>query len=313
MTSQAPQNIAARLRREFAPEVYRASALEPGSEGLAALHLSGHIVAAMLAGALNAYVVAHSAWGWALYPLTVFFIGTRFRAMGNMLHEACHGILVKGKRRNQVWGRILAVLDFTRLEPYTEEHFSHHRHLGDAERDLDFTTRQKFGFGKPEPRFVWRHYLRPLTLFHVPTFLKPVLFHREDSWAVRLGRFAYVGALVSLGLVAGWKNLALFYLVPYVTLYQVIRYWSDAVDHAGAMGNDDEFHRSRNHVFGWSVLNRIVFPRHDELHLVHHLFPAVPIAHQPRVHEILLQDPVYAARKHGISETHLEAATPLTA
>ncbi|HZH03121.1 MAG TPA: fatty acid desaturase, partial [Myxococcaceae bacterium] len=165
--------------------------------------------------------------GWWLYPATVFLISTRFRAVGNMLHEACHGILVRGgKGRNARFGRILAVLDFTQFESYSREHFTHHRHLGDPHRDLDFAPRRRFGFGEPTPRFAWVHYLRPLTLFHVPTFLRPVLWSRRDPLGVRLARLGYAAALLCLAAWAGWVPFALFYLVPYLTGYQVIRYWS---------------------------------------------------------------------------------------
>jgi fatty acid desaturase len=311
-TRSTPSPIAARLRREYAAEVY-AHIHDVGSDAEAARDLLLHIALAVGAAAGCAWLTGLTPFGWLAYPLVVFFIGTRFRAMGNMLHEASHGVLVKGKRRNAVWGRVLAVLDFTRLEPYTEEHFSHHRHLGHPTKDLDFVSRQKFGFGQPEPRFVLRHYLRPLTLFHVPTFLRPVFFHREDPWAVRLGRLLYVGVLVGLGAWLGPWPVLLYFVLPYVTAYQVIRYWSDAVDHAGAMQREDEFHRSRNHIFRVELLNRILFPRYDEFHLTHHIFPAVPVRHQPKVHALLMRDPEYAARCHDILGLHHEAALPLAA
>lgn len=307
-----PTSIAARLRREFASEVYSLTQ-GAGSDVDAALYLLFQLASSVVAAMACSWLRASSPAGWLAYPLAVFFIGTRFRAVGNMLHEACHGMLVKGKRRNLVWGKLLAVLDFTRLESYTDEHFSHHRYLGHPTKDRDFVGRLKFGFGQPEPRFVLKHYLRPLTLFHVPTFLRPVVYHREDGWAVRLGRLAYVGALVALGAWLGPAPVLLYFVVPYVTAYQVIRYWSDAVDHAGAMHHEDEFHRSRNHIFRIGWLNRVVFPRMDEYHLCHHIFPAVPVRHHATVHALLLRDPDYASRCHQLELLHRAESPPLAA
>jgi fatty acid desaturase len=236
--------------------------------------------------------------GWLAYPLVAFFIGTRFRAIGNMLHETCHGILVHGRAANMYIGRILAIIDFVDFDVYTKEHFSHHRYLGDPEKDLDFKSRQRFGFGEHDVAFVRKHFLRPISLFHVPTFVRPVFISRHDPPAVLCGRLIYLGMLFGAAATVGVRAMFLYYLIPYLTMYQIIRYWSDAVDHAGIIGSPDEFYRSRNHAFQWEILNRIVFPRRDEYHLVHHLFPAIPVKYQPRVHALLLRDPVYRAREH---------------
>ncbi|MFY1831502.1 fatty acid desaturase [Myxococcus fulvus] len=295
-------SIAARLRGRFARRVaslgYHSHSL-PGGVG----HLLFHIGLGAGAALGTTRLMSTHPWaGWVLYPLVAFFIGTRFRALGNMLHEACHGMFVRGKRRNRALGHVLAIIDWTALEPYTREHFTHHLHLGDAQKDLDFAPRRRFGFAEAGRPFVKDHLLRPLTLMHLPAFLRPVLFHRTDSWTVTLARWGFIAGLAALAQWGiGWKAFALFYVVPYVVPYQVIRYWSDAVDHAGVIGSADEFHRSRNHIFAWGWLNRVLFPRHDQYHLTHHLFPAVPTAFQGRVHQMLLEDADYSARDHSFS------------
>jgi fatty acid desaturase len=297
-----PGSIATRLRAGYARQV--------ASLGLRAQPLPSALVHLVLPVGLAAgaalgthrLMQASTLAGWALYPLAAFFIATRFRALGNMLHEACHGILVQGKRRNRALGHLLAIIDLTALEPYTREHFTHHVHLGDAERDLDFVPRRRFGFADPTLPFVRAHLLRPLRLVHLPAFLRPVFFHREDPAWVSACRFAFLGGLVALAqLGIGWKAFLLFYALPYLVPYQVIRYWSDAVDHAGIIGAADEFHRTRNHLVPWAPLGAVLFPRHDGYHLTHHLFPAVPTRAQGRVHALLLEDPDYAAREHALT------------
>lgn len=295
-------SVATRLRATYAREVARLghhAHSAPGGIGHMAFHIGLGVAAAFAAHAL---LETRPGVGWALYPLVAFFIATRFRALGNMLHEACHGMFVRGKRVNRAFGHALAILDLTALEPYTREHFTHHQHLGDPVKDLDFVSRRKFGFAEPTKHFTRRHLLRPLLLIHLPTFVRPVLFSRTDPWPVTLCRWAFVAGMLSLAQwVVGWKAFALFYVLPYFAAYQVIRYWSDAVDHAGVIGEADEFHRSRNHIFRWGLLNRVIFPRNDQYHLTHHLFPAVPTTAQGRVHALLLKDPEYADRPHAFS------------
>ena len=295
-------SVAARLRALYAREVAQLDRhAHSRLQGVA--HMGLHIGLGVAAGLGAQALLGTKPWvGWVLYPLVAFFIATRFRALGNMLHEACHGMFVKGKRANRVFGHALAILDFTALEPYTREHFSHHQHLGHPEKDLDFVPRRKFGFAEPTEHFTRRHLLRPLLLLHLPSFVRPVLWSRTDPWPVTLCRWAFLAGLLALahwGL--GWRAFLLFYVVPYFVAYQVIRYWSDAVDHAGVIGEADEFHRSRNHIFSWGLLNRVFFPRNDQYHLTHHLFPAVPTTTQGRVHALLMKDPEYADRPHSFS------------
>lgn len=296
-----PASVAQRLRADYGPIVSRIG-YEPQSCTAVSVHIAMHlmlIVASALFCALLLDVTPLV--GWLVYVPVAFFIGTRFRALGNMIHEACHGMLVRGKHKNVLFGNILSVIDHTDLVDYTREHFAHHRHLGDPERDLDFVSRQKFGFGSRDGNFVWKHLIRPLLLIHLPTYVRPVFFSRNDSLAVRLGRFALIAGLLALAhFVIGWSHFALFYVVPYFVAYQVIRYWSDAVDHAQIIRAEDEFERSRNHVLPSELLNRLIFPRHDEYHLTHHLFPAVPTPFQPAVHRLLLADAEYSARRHRV-------------
>lgn len=235
--------------------------------------------------------------GAAVYPIALFVIGSRFRAIGNMVHETCHRTLVRGARANIVIGHLLSFVDFTDYETYCSEHRSHHRYLGDPERDRDYRPRKRL-FDAPGPT-LWKHVVRPLLLLHVPSYVDPVIYRAADPRWVRGARVAYLAGLFALGaFVIGWNQLLLYYLLPYLTSYQMFRYWSDAADHAGLMEQQDYFDRTRNHslpLFDW-----LVFPHSDQYHLVHHLYPAVPTTNLAAVHRVLLADPEYAQRRHSL-------------
>lgn len=299
----------ARLRTRYRGEVH---ALRRPPTLLAALADVALAVALAVAVALahRAVLARDLATGVLLYPVAAYLIATRLRALGNMVHESVHGTLTRDARWHRALGEVLAWFDGASWPRYAREHFSHHRHLGDPARDLDFASRARFGFGEARPRAWLHHGLRPLALLHVPWFLRPVLWSDDDARGVRVARALGYALLAALAWRVGLRAWALYHLVPYATAYQVVRYWSDAADHAGALGAGEELHRSRNHILPFAPLNWIAQPRQDQFHLVHHLFPAVPVRDLARVHALLLDDPAYAARDHHFSSVFSPNGAP---
>jgi fatty acid desaturase len=129
------------------------------------------------------------------------------------------------------------------------------------------------------------------------------VFCRRDSVALGLARAGFNLSLLALAqFVIGWDAFLLFYLVPYLTTYQMFRFFSDAADHGGINSEPDEFDRSRNHIHRWRWVNWLVFPGQDQYHLVHHLFPHVPCSRLGDVHrQLLLASAEYGAREHDLS------------
>lgn len=279
------------------PRIFHAHSVA-GAVAVLLIHLFAGIAAAVASYA--AFRRFGPAAGWGCYAAAAFLIGTRFRAIGNMLHEACHGTLVGGHRANMLFGYVLSAIELSCFSLYRHEHFTHHRHLCDAHKDHDFRSRFRFGFGGEGGPVSWRHVFLPLTLYHLPSYLRPVVWAKSDPLAVNLGKIFFLLSLAAVAhFLSAWKLLALYYWIPYAAAYPILKYWSDAFDHAGIMTSSDEFDRSRNHVFAWKALNRLLFPRNDEYHLVHHLFPSVPTTLQKRVHDVLMEDHEYRLRDHA--------------
>ena len=287
------------LRRTYRPQV---STL-PGAGGLlgsvAAILL--HVGIAIGAAALTICLWRRSPMAAVIaYPAAVVVIATRMRALGNLLHECSHRTLVRDARINRSLGNVLSFLLFTDFATYTEEHLSHHRYLGDPVRDRDFATRRAL-FARLGP-FGPAYVRAALLLRFLPLYLRPVAWSKRDSALVRLARIGFLVGLAALAHeVISWTALGAFYLVPYATAYQALCFWSDATDHAGAMSAADELGRSRNHLYDAAWLNWLVFPRNDQYHLVHHIFPSVTTRNLPRVHAMLLADPGYASMGHHLA------------
>lgn len=216
-----------------------------------------------------------------LYVLTVLFIGTRMRALANIVHECVHSSFVSKRRDNVVFGTVLALLDLRSFNQYRKEHFAHHRFLGMRGKDPDFR-----GDG------------------HLLQYLKtycPTLFAREDSKFVNAVRTIYFCGMIWLTLnpsTSYW--FVSFFLIPFLTSYPLLRYFSDIFDHGVTTKNQAEFFRSRNHIFRVKLFNALFLPRHDGYHLIHHLFPTMPTRYFPEAHEMLMSNESYRQRKHII-------------
>src|ERR1700709_2742724 len=94
-----PPGPTAVLRSEFRRVAAQMSSRSSRSGALHAVlaiaaHLASAAVLAVLAERLRA--VAWGVWLAAL-PLIWLFLGSRFRALGNMMHESCHRTLVRGR------------------------------------------------------------------------------------------------------------------------------------------------------------------------------------------------------------------------
>src|SRR4051812_36982772 len=104
------------LRGRFGSDARELAARRP-SVWLSLAQIALHVIYAMCAAGLTVLAWWQSpAVGVILYPLAAFYIGSRFRALGNMLHEAVHGLLAPSRRTNLILGYILSFVDFTSLQ-----------------------------------------------------------------------------------------------------------------------------------------------------------------------------------------------------
>lgn len=256
-----------------------------------------------LLGATGAEILADQfatpTWCWRL--LAVFWIGTRLRALSNIIHECSHGIFVRSPKYNVIFGHALAAFDLTSFTEYTREHRTHHASVGEP-GDLDLRPRFVL-FNQPTmSRAIALIVLYCLLLLPLwKLILRPIFWDRKAPLWSNVLRLIIISFIVLTCCLPETRSLSLTYLVvPYLTSYQWMRIFSDACDHLSLIEKKEKADRSRNHLFGPQCLNYIFFPRQDGYHLLHHLFPTLPTKDYPKIHALLLLHPWYCAKKHSI-------------
>lgn len=233
----------------------------------------------------------------------MLFIATRLRGLNNIVHECSHATFALHRPSNVAIGRLCSALTLSSFAAYRDEHLSHHKHVGDYERDLDLQGIEPLGLHDPlTTRVILRHAFTPLVLRHLPHYLKIDLSMRDGRFFQML-KLAFLGAIVLL-IIQFPLPMALFAILPYVTMYTALNYWADCLDHAGLIETDDDLESSRN-VLAPKVLSWLLFPRNDGYHLVHHLFPNVPARHLATAHSALLEDPTYGTMPNAVGGLRL--------
>ena len=240
---------------------------------------------------------------WFFYPIALLVIGSRQRALTTILHESAHGVLAKNKLLNSVLGTFCSgYLILQQMTVYKKSHcYEHHCHLGSPELDPDFKFYRAEGLYNPHSpkHFLVKHIIQPLLLFKVPKYLFYLAKHRlfekggnsRESTMMQVYLLTIVGASIWFGF---WEELILFWLIPYLTVFQVLGYFIEVSEHYPLVGkNRIDLYMSRNRFSLW--YEAFFTSMHGEnFHLVHYLMPSVPFWKQDKAHNILLTDANYA-------------------
>lgn len=239
--------------------------------------------------------VAVLVFGWWVVPAALLLSGTRQRALGNLLHEAGHKMLLPQPRWNDRVADLLIGIPFASpLRLYRAGHASHHAHLGLEEADPDLIHSED-DLSKGSWRLFAKHtaslhMLKVNMLGHLPRLSGRELGAFLLWWGVALGALGLATGIGGAGLfLALWLSARLLVFHPVTTFREIS-------DHVGLEpGSVIGFTRNSPSL---PVMGFFFHPHHNNYHLTHHLAPKVPFHRLAKAHRIFMEVPAYAHAHH---------------
>lgn len=290
------------------------SALVPKLAELTTVRDHRFLIDLFLQWATIAAVSVVAIWSahWAVYVVAMLIIATRQHALGILMHDGTHYRLLSNRTLND------AICDYFCALPvgmstsrYRHEHLLHHRYLN-TDKDpywVDFQRDDSWHWPKRPAAAIWV-FIRDVTSLNGPRW--GAVMRRWSPWinhfpstrprsgpptltGAERGRvYVFHAAVIgALALSPVWWQLAMLWLLPLMTVTPAMVRLRTIGEHLG-IPNRSELDASR-HTDGSWFEKLTVAPCNINYHLDHHLFPAVPYYNLPRLHELLLREPVYGS------------------
>lgn len=240
-----------------------------------------------------------------IYLLAILIIGSRMRALENLVHEASHVNLCKKQKVNNFIGLLFCAIPiFSSLNAYRISHFKHHRYLGNYENDPDLIRYKLLGIDKlPSGKSnLIINFMKIISLYHMPKYLYGTLltfvYDNQASKAELYIRLScYLLASYIFTITESWYYFLIFWIIPFFTVFQIIRYFAEISEHGGLYSEKEKIKMTRNNICH-PILRFILYPHNDSYHLLHHLIPGIPFYNLKQAHQILLSDSLYRSLNH---------------
>lgn len=220
--------------------------------------------------------------GLVTYLLVLVVIGSRMRALANLLHEAAHFKLFRNRRLNNLAGRVLCAAPiFVGYDRYVADHRLHHQNLWKNAQDPDLALYEMTGtVGPSNGRMSFARFV----FFHVVLVVIPVLplwrllreSLRDRARLATACLLLAVGAVLTATGPSVLTDIVVFcWIIPWFTSYQSITYWAELGEHGGLKAYGGDW-GSRN--WRGNIVTRWAIGSHsdDIYHLLHHWFPSIP-------------------------------------
>ena len=221
---------------------------------------------------------------WAAVVLNTVLIYLLFTPA----HEAAHGN-IKGRRRDYKWledavGWISALSFTAPLPMFRRIHLTHHNHTNDPHEDPDYwvADRRKWMVAlrcfTVIGDYYYHYFRRSRTLLASP-------HTRREFVATLVGLAGVYAAVIGWGWSAGWTYPLLLWLLPALLATAFLAFVFDYLPHHP--------HTVRGRYLDTRI---ILFPGlstllvSQNMHLIHHLYPAIPYYHYGRTFEVLEEE-----------------------
>lgn len=244
----------------------------------------------------------------AVYFCAVVVIGARQRGLRVNNHWATHEALAKNGKLNFVLATIpaawLVLESFTGFDDsHNSRENGHHPNLGTA-KDVDHMAVVQAGLynsevsGEDVKRYLWSIPLN--TPKYLLFLLTNRIFNPREKRLERMIRLSYFGTISALMIYMGWgTEFFLYWIVPLLTTANWIGLFIQLAEHYPLIvtAKPADIYLSRNRILPphWNFL---VSTHQEGYHLIHHLYPKLPMWNLRKAHQVLMEDPAYAA-VHG--------------
>ena len=271
---------------------------------------------AVISGAVALFAV----WPNPLtFVLAVMLIGSRQLGLAILMHEAAHNALFKNRRVNEFVGEWLCGRPIlAELASYRHYHLTHHRHT-QTDRDPDLALSSKFPTTRASLR---RKFIRDLTgqtgarqlmgqilmslrlagdddAMEAATQDAAQAFKARDLWK---SLPVFVGVAVLMGIAGEWWYGLAFWVLPYLTWFQLVLRIRNIAEHGATDQSDDPLRNVRTTLAG-PIARALVAPYWVNYHLEHHMVMHVPCWRLPALHAALckagLKDRMRVAPTYG--------------
>jgi fatty acid desaturase len=227
--------------------------------------------------------------------VVVFLVATRQNVLGLLVHDQAHCLGFKARFGDVITNIIAAypLLGVT-VEGYSKVHLSHHRHFF-TDKDPDFLRKsgEDWLFPKKSLALV-RIFGRDLLGLNIWALIKgkdldvPV-FNRAHPTPKWVRPVLYLIAAFVLTATGTWHLFLLYWVLPLVTVFQIIVRWGAMCEHIYNMPGASVEESSPIIDRRW--WEHLILPDLNfTLHPYHHYFPGIPFCNLRKVHEIFKRE-----------------------
>jgi fatty acid desaturase len=302
---RAPGSRNAQARRLLAPAELAPLTQLSTWRSLAAIAQTFGLIALAIA-------LAVATWPSAWMILSIAVIGVAQHGLFILAHEAAHYRLFAHRAMNDGVGRFVGIIGGVSMCTYRVTHRLHHNNLYTDEdpdtaihggyprgqryllaklaRDvlgLNAWKTYAYFFGAPAINEDTQRVIRPLD--DTSPALRAAA--RADRWWVVGFHGVAPLAALALGGAHGLLLYAVLWLLPLLTVLQPILRLRAILEHGAVDDLSSPLTAARTNRTWGGALNWVaratLFPHHVNYHLEHHLYPAVPHYHLPRLHRLL--------------------------
>ena len=239
-----------------------------------------------------AAAIALAVWAQhaAVSIAAILFIGTRQNILGLLIHEQSHRLGLASKLGDHLTNLFCAFPLLITMEGYRRVHLKHHKFYF-TDHDPDYLRKQGKEWTFPQKA---RHFVAMLIKDLVGmNIVRNFKGKRVDADAGRefrgtpmWARLIEYGAIATaLTLTGTWVYFLLYWLLPLLTVMQVIVRWGAICEHKynlinPTLGESTPMIQPR----WWEML---ILPNLNfNLHIYHHWYPAIPFRKLPQVHRL---------------------------